>query len=110
MLNFRLLIIAFNDEDFGNGRLQEHYCRIAKTTLICERDLIHKLATLNCEFTKKYVCLGVLRHYLAKNDTNLQIATFNVRMYNKLLRSVQTAFFLRSFFPPPATFAFVLLR
>jgi hypothetical protein len=57
---------------------------MAKTTLICEQEQIHKLATLNCEFTRKYVHLDVLRHYPANNDTNLRIATFNVRMYNRL--------------------------
>ena len=35
-LNFRLLIVALDSEDFGNGRLQEHYYLMIKTTLICE--------------------------------------------------------------------------
>ena len=35
-LNFRALIVALDSEDFGNGRLQEHYYLMVKTTLICE--------------------------------------------------------------------------
>ncbi len=80
-LNFRLLMVALNNKYFGSERLQEHYCHMVKTTLICEQEQIYKLATLNCEFTRKHVYLGILRHYHANNDTNLRIATFNVRMY-----------------------------
>jgi hypothetical protein len=84
-LNFRSLMVALNNKYFGSGRLQEHYYHMMKTTLICEQEQIHKLATLKCEFTRKCVHLDVLRHYPANNDTNLRIATFNVRTYKYLL-------------------------
>jgi hypothetical protein len=75
-------MVALNNKDFGSEGLQEHYYHMVKTTLICEQEQIYKLATLNCEFIRNYVYLGILRHYPANNDTNLRIATFNVRMYN----------------------------
>jgi hypothetical protein len=35
-LNFRSLMVALNNKDFGSERLQEHYYQMVKTTLICE--------------------------------------------------------------------------